>query len=283
MVPYRRLSEVLTSARLNSSFANILVEGPTDKVILGSFCEGEKISTVIYPVCFLEVDCVNPAGLGGNKGRLVRISEYLSSNGARRIFCVVDKDDMTVAGFDLNSHCLITDLANMQIYALDIKEFREYVSRFFASQVSKEQFVSVVDAARAASCLHWRKERLLSGFGLANIERSLRFTTSSMIELDLTDWIDRSRVKGGEAEAWDALCAEVEEIKAQQLDDPRKIISIEFLNDVVRFWVREAFGKAADANWVVRHLRGAASHERLSTFPFFQTVADRCRQELGSA
>jgi hypothetical protein len=280
MLPHRRLSEVLTSARLNSSFANILVEGPTDKVILASFCEGERISTVIYPVCFLEVDCVDPAGPGGNKGRLIRISEYLSSKGARRIFCVVDKDDMTVAGFDLNSHCLITDLANMQIYALDIKEFREYVSRFFGFPVSEQEFASVVDAARAASCLHWRKERLLSGFGLASIEKSLRINSASKVEVDLTDWIDRSRVRGGEAAAWDALSSEVNEIMAQRLDDPRKIISIEFLNDVLRFWIREVYGKATDPKWVTRHLRGAASHERLSTFPFFQIVADRCRREL---
>jgi hypothetical protein len=280
MVPRRRLSEVLTSAKLNSLFVNILVEGPTDRVILRSFCEGERISNVIYPISFLEVDCVDPSGPGGNKGRLIRVSNYLSNNNARRIFCIVDKDDMTVAGFDLNSHCLITDLANLQIYALDISEFRQYVSRFFGLEVSEGEFASVVEAARVASCFQWRKEALLSGIGLASIERSLKITGGSRIELNLKDWIDRSRAKGGEHGAWDVLEGEIAEIERQQLDDPRKIISIEFLNDLVRFWIRAAFSKATDPQWVTRHLRGAASHERLSTFPFFQAVADRCRLEL---
>jgi hypothetical protein len=64
----------------------------------------------------------------GNKDSLIRASEYLSSNDTHRIFCIVDKDDMTVAGPGLSSHCPITDLANMQIYALDVGEFREHVS-----------------------------------------------------------------------------------------------------------------------------------------------------------
>jgi hypothetical protein len=78
----------------------------------------------------------------------------------------------------------------------------------------------------------------------------------------------------------DGLSAQVKQASAPQMAGALEIISVGLLNEVVRFWLREAYGKATDENWLVRHLRGAASHGRLATFPFFQAVANRCRREL---
>jgi len=167
----------------------------------------------------------------------------------------------------------------MQIYALDLQEFHKYVSRFFVIDVPEGEFNSVVEVSREASWLHWQKEKVLSGVKFAGIEKSLRVGSPDM-KIDLIDWIDRSRVRGGDVDAWDGLIAQVKQASPPQMGGPLEVISVSLLNEVVRFWLREAYGKATEENWLVRHLRGAASHGQLATFPFFQAVADRCRREL---
>src|ERR1700744_5871658 len=116
MRPRRKLSEIFTSAQLNKKFNNLLVEGPADHIILRSFCEGERMPVSIYPITDIELDQVVAEVDGGNKGRLIKVSELASTKNERRFFCIVDRDDLVVQGFDLNTHCLTTDLSCLEMY-----------------------------------------------------------------------------------------------------------------------------------------------------------------------
>jgi hypothetical protein len=86
MLPKRRLSEVITSAVVNKKICHLIVEGPSDKVVIESYCEGAMLPVLIYPVPTLEIDAVVVGRPGGEKGRAVRISRHLCKVRSRRLF-----------------------------------------------------------------------------------------------------------------------------------------------------------------------------------------------------
>lgn len=277
MLPRRKLSEIFTSATLNKRFCNVLVEGPTDHIILRSFCEGEKLSVLIYPSTAIELDEIGPTE-GGNKGRLIKTSELASARNQVRLFCVIDRDEIQVAGFQLNSHCLITDLSCLEMYALDVQELHGYLQRHFQFDCTFDVFLSVVSTARLATWLHWRRVAHVENVGLANIDRSLS-VQEDVVRLNLPDWIERSKVRGGAPEAWGKLLSEAEQL-ADPEGDPRTAMSVHCFDDVLRFWLRKSAGATLTVGWAERHLRGLATYERLSAYPFFEAIKARCVEGL---
>jgi hypothetical protein len=278
MLPLRKLSEIFTSAQLNKSFNNALVEGPTDHMILRSFCEGARLSVLIYPVPDVEIDCVAGGGQGGNKGALVRVSEFASSKGQRRLFCIIDRDDSEFEGFQINSHCFITDLSCLEMYALDCDELYEYLRRYFQLKCSRDDFMTVITTARKASWLFWKRIAHIEAVSLANIDGSLA-VENNVMSIDLLDWIQRSKSKGGPPPAWEKLGAEATNYVEPSVD-PRMAISIHKLDDILRFWLRQIAKVSLAPGWVEHHLRGLAAYDRLSKFDFFGAIRERCIDEL---
>jgi hypothetical protein len=214
---------------------------------------------------------------GGNRGRLISISEFAANRGIERTHCVIDRDGFHFVGFDFNSHCLITDLASLDMYALDIDELRGYLSRSLQFEMTAQQMNSIIVAAKSASSMQWARELHVKNVALANVERSLSIENNSLVQINLTDWLDRSRVRGGSTEEWDALNDEIPTILALQAADPRKTVSVHKLDDVVRFWLRRVKSLSMPDGWLEGHLRGLATYDRLKQFPFFVTLELRCR------
>jgi hypothetical protein len=276
MLPRRKLSEILVSSRVNKSFCNLMVEGPTDHVILRSFCEGARIPVVIYPVPSIEIDCLT-LGTQGNRGHLIRISEFAATNAVERALCVIDRDDSNFVGFDFNSHCLITDLASLDMYALDIHELLGYVSRSFQFEMTAEQMSSIFAAAKSASCMQWKREALVDDVALASLDNSLSIVRNSLVRIDLADWLNRSRVRGGSRDGWDALKAAIPNFTEIEVADPRILVSVHLLDHILRFWLRRVVGHMVPEGWLEGHLRGLATYDRLKPFPFFSALESRCR------
>jgi hypothetical protein len=277
MVPRRKLSEVLTFAKI-TKVCQLLVEGPADQAIIRSFCDGAAIPTAVSPITIIEVDCCDVRGLGGNKGRLIRFSEHLAKLGGTRTFCIVDRDDFPFDGFNLNSHCLITDFSCLEMYALLVEDLRTYLNRAFFLDMTAEELESILSTARLASVMLWEKEKALSGCSLANIDNSLAVNDRRLI-VDISHWIDRSRGEGSK-EAWDALLARVRAREATLPRDYRFTTSVHALDDAIRFWMRKTKGLTLFPRWVEQHLRGLASHATLSTFDFFVALSQRCWADL---
>jgi hypothetical protein len=277
MPPRRKLSEVVTFAKI-TKVCQLLVEGPADHAIVRSFCAGETIPVAIYPITALEIDCCDVRVLGGNKGRLIRVSEYLGTSSARRILCVVDRDDFALAGFNLNSHCMITDFSCLEMYPLQVEDFRGFLNRAFLMDMLVEEMDSVLSTARLASVTLWEKERLLNGHVLANIDNSLTVTNRTLA-VDVAHWIGRSR-GAGDPKAWDDILARIRARENSFPQDYRLTISVHALDDALRFWMKETKGVTLFARWVEQHLRGLASHATLRTFDFFVALAQRCRAEV---
>jgi hypothetical protein len=279
MLPRRKLSEVMTSSRVNAKVCHIVVEGQSDRVILASYCEGERIPVLIYPVPSLEIDCVPASGLGGNRANVLRISAFLSQHEVTRIFCIIDRDGDGFDGFDLNSHCLVTDLSCVQIYPLDVEEFRTYVTRAFYSSFTSEALLSVLSVSRMISVMHWLKEKKLSGYSLANVDGSLRFV-DGLIRLDVPGWLRRSISRGGDPEVWKGLETDLTAAETSFGADYRAMVRVHDLDNVFRFWLRSAHQRALHIGWVEEFLRGTASHEKLAPYEFFRAIRRRCALEL---
>jgi hypothetical protein len=276
MLPRRKLSEIVISARLNKKFCNLLVEGPSDHIILRSYCEGASLPTVIYPIPSVEVDCV-PSGEGGNRGRLIAVSEFAASKQIERTFCVIDRDHWNFISFDFNSHCMITDLGCLDMYALHINEMRGYLNRSYHLEMTTEQMRSIIESARVASCLQWARETLVKGVSLASLEHSLSIGSESEICIDLQNWLTRSRARGGTPVEWNALEATLPNIGQNYLVDSREEISVHQFDEVVRFWLRRVGNVTLPPRWAEGHLRGLATYERLQGYEFFNALAARCR------
>lgn len=280
MLPRRKLSEIFTSSRLNKKFCNLIVEGLSDHVILRSYCEGASLPASIYPIPSIEVDCV-PRRDGGNRGRLIAISEFAGTKQVERAFCIIDRDQWNFAGFDFNSHCLVTDLGCLDLYALHVEELRGYLNRSFHLAISVEQMKSVIDAARVASCLHWTRESLVKRTALANIENSLSIEAGDHLCVDLHNWIARSRSRGGTTEEWDALEAMLPAVGQRQLADLREEISVHQLDELLRFWLKQVGDVSLPQGWLEGHLRGLATYERLTGYAFFDALAARSQLGVG--
>jgi hypothetical protein len=276
MLPHRRLSEVLIFAKVSKKH-QLLVEGPTDQVIIKSFCEGEGLQVLIYPITAVEIDCCEVNADGGNKGRLIRVSEFLGRSKVARVLCIVDRDDMDVNNFLLNSHCITTDFSCLDMYALDIEEFRSFFNRAFLANMSSEEFESVLGTARLASIVLWEKERVLGGVALANLRKSLKVRDRKVV-LDMDNWLSRSR-NSGEAGRWDLLAKKVRARQAVLPADFRFTMSVHFLSEVLQFWTGATKRITLFPTWVENHLRGSASHSVLKGFEFFEELARRCAVE----
>jgi hypothetical protein len=278
MLPRRKLSEVITLAKLGAKHCHLLVEGRSDYEILRSFCEGENIPTHIYPAEAIDFEACR-IGPNGYKGKLQRASRQLQKNNAQRLFCVIDRDDFSHSAFDYNSHCMITDYASLELYALDVKSLCQYVSRFFLVDLTAELFEALFRVAQLATAIQWAKEKIQVGLRLADINNSLRMEDGAVV-LDIKHWAERSRSMGGTASQWRLI---LEEVKTSVLaigSDFYRTTSIHRLDEVFAFWIKAVKGKPL-VNWLEQHLRGVASHEALKDFAFFRALSARCLAELG--
>jgi hypothetical protein len=191
----------------------------------------------------------------------------------------VDRDDDPFNGFELNSHCLITDLSCVGIYAFDFDSFRGFVRRAFYVEFTSLVLDNILAIARTATVVLWLKERKLSGFGMAPIERSLA-ATSGLITLDLEGWLDRSLKAGGDPELWRGLKTDYDNAKRDFDADYRRMLRIHDLDRVFRFWLRRATGQNLPEGWIEQFLRGQASYEMLSRYDFFTSIGRKCTTEL---
>jgi len=138
--------------------------------------------------------------------------------------------------------------------------------------------MTVIKTARKASWLFWKRISDIEPVSLANIDGSLA-VQNNMVDVDLLDWIQRSKSKGGSSQAWDELGAEAMTYMEPSAD-PRMAISVHKLDDVLRFWLRQIAKVSIAVGWIEQHLRGLATHDRLSKFEFFEAIQQRCIDEL---
>jgi hypothetical protein len=279
MLPRRKLSEILVQARLDARVCNIIVEGFSDQVILRAFLEKESLPVLIYPIPNIEMDSVDPRGHGGNKARVIRISEYLNGIAAARILCVVDKDFLQFSGFKLNGRCLVTDLACLELYSFEREDFRGFIGRAYYIDFSEAALDSILGVSRTASLVGWIKDQRIESRGLAPLERSLSLE-NGLIQLDLPDWLTRSGNSAADQAVWTSI---KEEIDVRSLDFPvdhRTLINVHLLDQIFRFWLRSLKGVTLNENWVVEYLRGRAEHHRLARYDFFRAIIMACEAQL---
>jgi hypothetical protein len=282
MLPRRRLSEIITYSTLNKKVCNIVVEGQSDSIIVKSFCDGEGIPVLIYPTPAIEIDCCDPKGPGGDRGRVIRISEHLAATSARRMFCIIDKDADPFVSFHFNTHCLITDLACVEVYPFDAEDFRSFVSRAFYVEFSAEALDAVLDVSQTITVVRWLKEEKLGGLSCASVDRSLR-VDHGKVTIDLESWLTRSASAGGSRETWLSLASDLRDKRASVSGDRRIAINVHVFDEVFRFWLRAAKGEKLEERWLERLIRGNAHHARLAGYDFFRAVAVRCTTELAAS
>jgi hypothetical protein len=281
MLPRRRLSEVVTSSKVNTKICHLIVEGPSDAVVLRSYCTGEAIPVLIYYMSALEIDCTDHSGPGGERGRAIRISDHLGEIEARRLFCIVDRDHEPFKEFDLNSHCLMTDLSCVEIYPLDAEEFRGFVARAFLIDFSTDAIMSIFNVTRTITVIRWLKERRVSGLPLARIAHSLH-VAGNLVSPDIKNWLTRSLAVGGDSAAWLSLESDLKEVESTFPPDHRAMMRVHDLDEVFRFWLHKAKGCTLPQGWVEQFLRGAARHSALAPYDFFKAVKLRCEQEIAA-
>jgi hypothetical protein len=196
----------------------------------------------------------------------------------RRICCIIDRDDLPFVDYMYNSHCLITDFASLDLYSLDSDDLAGYTRRHFQKDKISEPLISgVFRIAALASILQWKRINCVPRVALADIEGSLSFG-DGLVQIDMRNWIDRSRTRGGSKEEWDALLASVSEIEAMSFTDGRYFISVHLLDEIFRHWMKSVHGVRIEAHWIEGHLRGMATYERLRGLRFLSSIVVSLRK-----
>ncbi|MBW7964845.1 hypothetical protein HYH07_21080 [Bradyrhizobium sp. BR 10261] len=252
----------------------MIVEGPSDQAVIGSYFEGAALRAMIYPMPSVDIDKFTPSSRGGDKGRVLQVASFLDQQRIDRVLCVVDKDGESFHKFWLSPCCLTTDLSCVEIYPLDPDDLAGYLSRAHLVQLSTDALAGLINTSRIASTLGWLKDQRLPGRALARIDRSLE-VNAQIISLDVKDWLTRSIKVAPDRESWMLLEDDLLTAEQNFTGDSRALINVHVMDTVLRFWFRRVHGINLAEGWLERHLRGQATFASLSKHEFFQQLKKR--------
>jgi hypothetical protein len=105
---------------------------------------------------------------------------------------------------------------------------------------------------------------------------------SSLVSLNISDWLTRSIAAGGGAAAWHALEADLHQIEPTFSSDHRAMMRVHDFDEIFRFWLHKEKSCSLPQGWIEQFLRGAAKHSALAPYEFFKAIKLRCEQEIAA-
>lgn len=278
MAPRRTLEEVLLISEVESSLVDVFCEGLSDVQVLTFFVSAiSGIRASVYSADQIEWP-EDLSTFGGHRGKIVHLSQMLSSRGVNGI-CVVDRDLESIEpATDLNPNLLMTDYSCLNMCGLDEGDVREFIYSKYNVALSAAQLLSVFEACKHLFVARFLRDRFCAGASLPTAEKILVDPVSCEVSVGV--FLDRCKQLNGYDVRWDKVSSNHEGVFKSLSGSFRDYINIHDLDRMLSTVVRSHKSKSTNipTDFVGKHCIYVLIAQRMFGFPLFEQLSTRLVQ-----
>lgn len=275
MTPKRTLDEILLIYQTERTLVDVFCEGPTDAAVIKFFVEGrDSAKTAVYDAS--QIEWPEEVGSeGGNRAKVVFLSNALSSRGLKGI-CVIDKDLDTIADKTAtNSALLKTDYACLDMYGLEPGDLRTFIYSKFNIDMKDEDVSKIFDACKHVFVIRFLREVHCPGSSIADVRRMI--ADGKKVEFAVDTYLARCKQLNGYDARWDKVIEEEAATFSALNGDFRDYINVHDLGTMLASIIRaiKSNSVSLETNFVEKHCVYVILSLRNFGFPLFSHLSTR--------
>jgi hypothetical protein len=275
VTPKRTLEEIVLIYETERALVDLFCEGHSDAAVLKFFVEGrEEVKTAVYDAD--QIEWPDEIGSeGGNRARMVFLSNALSSRGLKGI-CVIDKDLDTIKDKTATNGILLkTDYACLDMYGLEPDDLGTFIYSRFNIDMTDEDVRKILDACKHLFAIRFLREEHCAGSSIADVRRMI--SDGKNIEFAVDSYLERCKQLNGYDTRWDKVIEKEAETFDALNGDFRDYINVHDLGTMLAAIIRsiKSGSVSIETNFIERHCAYVILSLRNFGFPFFSQISSK--------
>jgi hypothetical protein len=271
----RTLEELLLIYETERSLVDVFCEGPSDFLVFNVFVDAiDNKMSAVYAAD--QIEWPNGVGShGGNRSRIVFLSNQLSSQGLNGI-CVVDKDfdvieDLTPS----NSALCKTDYSCTPMYGLEAADLQALIYSSFNLTITANQLSSVFEICKHLFAIRFLRDKHCMGSTIASPDNIL--TSPAAFAFSVQGYLDRCKQLNGYDARWDTVAREHDALFMSLQGDARDYINIHDLGQLLVAIIRALKSKSVSLkpDFVGKHCLYVSISQAQFGYPLFSELSSR--------